>query len=274
MRKGKKEPITMNIDFNDSYKNIHVDEIEVSQSLMRNFTKDDSFNDLVLSITTVGLINPITVVYRDKQYKLIAGLRRLMAVKEIGTREINCHIIDANTKEFIKIQYDENITRQEISVVDEGLYLKQCKVQLNFTNDELANLLNKSESYISKRILITECHDLIIEAIKSKRLSINAALIISKCKDEIKMKYLIDYFDEQKLRDVDLKTFVEQIIGEPLTDENYINTQMNDSNVYTGLYSEPRGVCDLCGKIHPLVDITEMRICKGCATEESEIVPD
>lgn len=68
------------------------------------------------SIQRVGLIHPITV----SGGVLVAGLHRLTAHRELGIEEIDCHIIDDDELLKKEIEIDENLYRNELTVLEKG----------------------------------------------------------------------------------------------------------------------------------------------------------
>lgn len=68
------------------------------------------------SILRVGLIHPITV----SGGVLVAGLHRLTAHKELGIEEIDCHIVDNDELLQKEIEIDENLHRNELTVLERG----------------------------------------------------------------------------------------------------------------------------------------------------------
>lgn len=68
------------------------------------------------SIQKVGLIHPITV----SGGVLVAGLHRLTAHRELGIEEIDCHIIDDDELLQKEIEIDENLHRNELTVLERG----------------------------------------------------------------------------------------------------------------------------------------------------------
>lgn len=68
------------------------------------------------SILRSGLIHPITV----SGGVLVAGLHRLTAFKELGLEEIDCHIIDDDELLKKEIEIDENLYRNELTVLEKG----------------------------------------------------------------------------------------------------------------------------------------------------------
>lgn len=68
------------------------------------------------SILRIGLIHPITV----SGGVLVAGLHRLTAFKELGYEEIDCHLVDDDELLSREIEIDENLYRNELTVLEKG----------------------------------------------------------------------------------------------------------------------------------------------------------
>jgi ParB family chromosome partitioning protein len=72
-----------------------------------------NMHDLKESMRRHGLISPITLT---QNYELLAGYRRLNAAKELGWREIDCHLVNARTKlHKFEIETEENINRKNFT---------------------------------------------------------------------------------------------------------------------------------------------------------------
>jgi ParB family chromosome partitioning protein len=76
------------------------------------------------SIAEVGLLCPILV---NEDYRLIAGLTRLLAVKSLGKKTIECIIFDADALHAELAEIDENIERSNLNSQEEITALKRRK---------------------------------------------------------------------------------------------------------------------------------------------------
>ncbi len=72
-------------------KNVPVHEIVPSPYQPRTIFDDERIEELCQTIKTHGVIQPIVVRMRNNMFELIAGERRLRAVKKIGFRNDPCH---------------------------------------------------------------------------------------------------------------------------------------------------------------------------------------
>ncbi len=88
------------------------------------------FNDLIQDIKQNGLIEPIVF---NQRKELLAGRRRLKALKELGVVELEetKHFVIRETKDKLHdfdIFLSENIKRQDLTDVETGRFLNQRKV--------------------------------------------------------------------------------------------------------------------------------------------------
>lgn len=250
------------------YVELNISDINLSESIMRTFIQDESFEDLIKSIQTVGLINAITVHKKNGQYYLIAGLRRTMAFRRLNKKTIQARIIHGDISHVMKVQYIENVHRENVSLLDESKYLESCKTKLMVSNEELAKMLGKSESYITKRIAFVKMNPDVIKAVLNKRITLNMAMYVNKLKNDADVTYMIYFLESNKLNDQELKEYVDQILEQ--NELSKLNNTVQDSKAIVDStdYDYPKGKCDVCGNYHYLTEIKVMHICEGCINEE------
>jgi ParB/RepB/Spo0J family partition protein len=94
-------------------KNIKLENIIVEERLRA--TKPRIVNELVRSISEIGLLNPLTVSYRPlgRKYKLEAGAHRYAAVTKLGWSEVACTVVDRSKGKVAEIS--ENTHRADLS---------------------------------------------------------------------------------------------------------------------------------------------------------------
>jgi len=71
---------------------------------------------LMESIKTYGQMNPVLI---NGKRELIAGQRRLEAIKRLGWRNIEVHIVDPTSEtDELEMEIDENLHRRNLSAVE------------------------------------------------------------------------------------------------------------------------------------------------------------
>ncbi len=98
---------------------IDVQKIDPSPYQHRRHFDEDKLKELAASIQREGLIEPIVVRPIDKRYQLIAGERRLRAVRDYTEMEtIQTQIVVVNDLQARRISAAENLQREDLSAIE------------------------------------------------------------------------------------------------------------------------------------------------------------
>lgn len=90
----------------------------------RQIADPQRVEDLIQSIGEVGLLNAVTV---DTSYRLIAGMHRLTACKQLGWDKIRANIVDLGSIDAELAEIDENIIRREFTRLERAEMLQRRK---------------------------------------------------------------------------------------------------------------------------------------------------
>lgn len=110
--------------------------------------------ELAWSINALGLINPITIT---KDGVLIAGERRLTAVKELGWDRINVQFFeDLDPAARHLLELEENVRRVDLSWQDQCLAVEEyhklrAELDPSWTADKTASALGMTKSNVSEK---------------------------------------------------------------------------------------------------------------------------
>ena len=104
---------------------IAIDKVTIGQN--RRALKDQKVSELMQSIQTNGLLNPITL---DQNYALVAGLHRLTACKLLGFTEIECKVVHYDSDASARLaEIDENLIRNELEALERSeLWLERDQI--------------------------------------------------------------------------------------------------------------------------------------------------
>jgi len=101
---------------------VKIDEIIIGEN--RRNVNPERVKELAASIQEIGLLNPITIT-EDKY--LVAGLHRIEAYKLLGKTEIEATIVSLDELDAELAQIDENLIRNELTVLERAEQLKRRK---------------------------------------------------------------------------------------------------------------------------------------------------
>ena len=117
----------------------------------KNF-KEEQLKELANSIEKNGVLQPILVRQIKNQsnmYEIIAGERRWRAANFAGITEIPAIIKDLSDKETFEIGLIENLQRENLSPIEEASGYKKLMNSFDYTQEDIAKIINKSRSYIA-----------------------------------------------------------------------------------------------------------------------------
>lgn|SRR5690606_14129691 len=144
-----------------SFQLIPIEEIATNPKQPRQVFDDEHLAELQISLTEVGMLQPIAV--REKagggpagedgaRYELVMGERRLRAATALGWESVPAIIRRTTDDELLREALLENIHRVELNPLEEGAAYQQLLEEFNVTQEELAKRIGRSRPQISNTI--------------------------------------------------------------------------------------------------------------------------
>ncbi len=102
-------------------KMVKINMIEPNREQPRRNFEEDSLLELSESIKQFGVLQPLLVQKKGDYYEIIAGERRWRAAKMAGMKEVPVIVREYSRQEVVEIALIENIQRENLNPVEEGL---------------------------------------------------------------------------------------------------------------------------------------------------------
>ena len=130
---------------------LEVSQIEQGKNIRNE--RDREILELAESIDRQGLLNPITVqMGKHGKYVVIAGHRRLEAIKRLGLPHVECNILDdLNEKEIILAQIAENCQRKQMSALELVDVFEDMKKRFKMTQSAIAKQFGKTDAWVTNQ---------------------------------------------------------------------------------------------------------------------------
>lgn len=133
----------------------------------RRSFNDQSIEELATSISLHGVIQPLVVrEIGGGKYELIAGERRWHAARKAGLSHVPVIIRKSQTDESFMLALIENLQREDLNPIEEGLAYKRLYEEFQISHDEIAKRVGKSRSTITNTIRLLSLPEKIIESLK------------------------------------------------------------------------------------------------------------
>ena len=100
---------------------INLASIDLEDNTFR-ITTDTRIEDLILSIKSVGLLNPPILIKKTSGFQIISGFRRISACLSLGMAEIPARIVDSDRKklECVKFAITENSLQRTLNLIEQS----------------------------------------------------------------------------------------------------------------------------------------------------------
>lgn len=164
-----------------------------------------ALEDLAHSIEEYGLLNPITVTKVGDHYEILAGERRYRASLLNKAETIDAIVKDYEDKDVEVLSLIENVQREDLSAIEEATAYKKLAESYGLTQDDIANKMGKSRSYIANTIRLLKLNDEEKLALSEGSISPSQARSLLSLNDgEKRDKALDDYINKKAVvRDVE-----------------------------------------------------------------------
>ena len=170
--KGQEEIVN-----NTLVKDIPVAKILPNPFQPRRIFSEEEIQELAESISRSGLLQPLVVrQMRGKDnFELIAGERRLRAVKLLGWETVPAVVREVDVQEMALFALVENIQRKDISPIEEARTYRLLMEKFSLTQEEVARLVSKSRSRIANALRLLSLPEEVQEKIAKGEISFSQA---------------------------------------------------------------------------------------------------
>lgn len=129
-----------------------LNEIKPNSEQPRRQFNEESIASLAESIKNHGVVQPILVSRIDDMYMIIAGERRWRAAHVAGLTNIPAIVRTMDDLKLAQISLIENIQREDLSDVEEARAYRLLIDNFNLKQDEVADSVGKSRSYVANTL--------------------------------------------------------------------------------------------------------------------------
>ncbi len=146
----------------------------------------EELDGLAQSIKENGVFTPILV--RENQagdYYIVAGERRTRAARLAGLKTIPAVIADLSDSEMQRISLIENVQREDLNPIEIAKSLKQMIDDQGVTQEEVAEVIGKSRSYVANALGLLKLNEKIIDGVLENKITYGHARPLKTLQDDV-----------------------------------------------------------------------------------------
>lgn len=186
----------------ESSKSIAISLIDPNPHQPRHQLQDADLSDLAASIRQNGILQSLLVRPNDERFILIAGFRRLSAAKLAGLTEVPCLVREMSDQEMAQFALIENLQRSDLNPIEEAEAIDKLRKSGGFDQKGIAELINKSEGFVSERTSLLKLTDDIKNLVANGQLPVRKAIEIGRINKPETQQKLIEKANRVGLDDL------------------------------------------------------------------------
>lgn len=135
------------------YQEIDINAVVPNAHQPRKVFDEEALDELVFSISEIGLLQPIVVRPVDSGgFELVAGERRLRASKRAGLTHIPAIIRRTEDNDMLRDALLENLHRANLNALEEAAAYSQMLSDFDCTQEELATRIGRSRPQVTNTL--------------------------------------------------------------------------------------------------------------------------
>lgn len=244
------------------YLEIPLDKIDPPHGIIRLEIPLERVVELADNIREQGLLQPILVRSCGKRYEIVAGHRRFLAFKHLSLPSIPARIVKMNDCSVALARASENLSRDDLSPLEEGAIYIDLRDTHNLTYDEIGKRMGKSPGVVKRRMDLLKMPPNLQKAVHLKQIGQTVAEELWSLGDEAAIDYYLGFaIDNGATKDV-VRGWV----------KDWRNARRRSETAGEGTPSPPSPMesrpvwvtCDLCLGPMELGKETVIRCCPDC----------
>lgn len=145
---------------------------------------DAAIAELRDSIAENGLLQPLVVRRAEDGFELVAGERRLRALRELGRESAPALLRDLGDEAMLVLALVENLQRENLNAIEEAAAFQQLIDGFGFTQKEVAERLGRDRSTVSNTLRLLALPLVVREHVASGRLTAGHARAVLSLEEE------------------------------------------------------------------------------------------
>lgn len=174
---------------------------------------EEALNELANSIREHGIIQPLILRDLGSKYEIIAGERRYKASQIAGLTEVPAIVGTMDDQTSAELALIENIQRKDLSAIEEAKSYKVILDMGNFTQEELAKRMGKSQSTIANKMRLLTLTNEVQMALMNNLISERHARCLLQIKDEDKQKEVLNKIITERMNVRDTDDYIKNMLG-------------------------------------------------------------
>lgn len=132
-------------------------------------------SELRSSIEANGLLQPLLVRPNGNAFELVAGERRLRAIKSLGWHDVPVHIRQLDDQAVLTLALIENLQRSDLNPIEEAEGYQALSTRFSLTQQQIADAVGRDRSTVANMLRLLALPETVLASVRSGELSLGHA---------------------------------------------------------------------------------------------------
>lgn len=205
------------------------------------------------------------------RYEIVAGDRRILAVRRLGWSQVQCVIKEMTDENAAEIRASENLQRVNLSVIEEAKIYQNLHVNHGMSVDKISQRMGRSGGTVKRRLDLLKMPESLQVAMHKKQISYGVAEALWPISDDTALDYYLGFAVDHGVT----VTIARQWTNDWKASQRQLEHEaMDPGDQLTSPMIRPvYFACDVCQQPEIVQDLAVIRVCKTCATKIAQMKP-
>ena len=176
-----------------------VSEIATSPFQPRRHFNEKQIAELADSIRERGLVQPLVVRRVNGKFELIAGERRLRALKRLGMRQAKVVVHNATDQEVAELTLIENLQREDLTPLEEAEQYRLLQTRFGMKQEVIARHVGKSRTVVANMVRLLDLVADVRGMLEKNTITVGHAKVLLQLKNQEQQLHAAQRVERQGL---------------------------------------------------------------------------
>ncbi len=153
-------------DSQEPIQELPVDRLVPSPFQPRRSVNEEALQELIDSVKTHGILQPLVARRAGSEFQLIVGERRLQAARRAGLEKVPVVLREATDREMLELALVENLQREDINAMEAAEGYRRLMDEFNLTQEELGERLGKSRPAVANTLRLLKLPEVVQDSLR------------------------------------------------------------------------------------------------------------
>jgi ParB family chromosome partitioning protein len=242
---------------------VSLEEIKRPKRRDRIDISEQGISELAQNIKEVGLLQDPLIRKTDHGYEIIAGDRRILAIRKLGWTEVQAKLCDLSDVETAEVRGSENLRREDLTVIEEARIYLNLKENYGRTIDQISERFGIGGGTVKRRLDLLKMDQTLQDAMHAKKITYGVAEALAPIADKTALDYYLGFAIDHGVT----VTIARQWCSDWKASMRRREAEDDPAGALTSpmIHQPTYLACDLCLRAEEVQNLTHLRVCKECA---------